>query len=283
MQNEAMIRLVFFFGILLLVSCWEIIAARRSLTVPKFVRWGNNFGIVVINTILVKFVFSIAAVGVSVAAEKNGWGLLNYFDISHVPSVLIGILVLDLAIYFQHLMFHAVPLFWRLHMVHHADLDVDVTTGLRFHPIEMVISMGIKMGIVAALGPPVIAVLVFEIALNGTSMFNHGNIQLPHALDRLLRMFVVTPDMHRVHHSVVIRETNSNFGFNLTWWDRLFGTYRAQPVAGHKKMTIGLSQFRKPEELILPKLLILPFTGAKGKYSLDSIGQDPKTILKTGC
>jgi len=278
MQNENMVRLVFFFGILLLVACWEIVAARRPLTVSKFGRWGNNFGIIAVDTLLVKLVFSIAAVGVSAAAEKNGWGLLNYVEASHVPSIVVGVLVLDLAIYFQHLMFHAVPLFWQLHMIHHTDLDVDVTTGFRFHPIEIIISMGIKIAIVAALGPPVIAVLIFEIALNGTSMFNHGNIQMPHALDRLFRVFVVTPDMHRVRHSVIISETNSNFGFNLPWWDRLFGTYLAQPVAGHEKMTIGLSHFRKPEELTLPKLLILPFTGATGKCSLNHIGQDPKTI-----
>lgn len=282
MHNETLIRLVFFFGILLFIALWERVASKRQLTVSKIDRWFNNFGITVVATLLLKFVFPIAAVGVSVAAKKKGWGLLNYIEVSHVPSIIIGVLVLDMAIYFQHLMFHAVPLLWRLHMMHHTDLDVDVTTGLRFHPIEFILSMGIKIAVVAVLGPPVIAVLIFEIALNGTSMFNHGNIQIWKPLDRLLRLFVVTPDMHRVHHSVIIRETNSNFGFNLPWWDRMFGTYRAQPVYGHEKMTIGLSQFRKQEELTLPKLLLLPFTGSTGKYSLNQIGQDPKTIITKG-
>jgi len=278
MQNETLVRLVFFVGILLLVALWEAVAARRPLTVSKLGRWGNNFGITVVDAVIVQYLFTIATVGVSLAAEKNGWGLLNYLGGSPVTAIVIGVLVLDMAIYFQHLMFHAVPLFWRLHMVHHADLDIDVTTGLRFHPIEIILSMGIKMVIVAALGPPVIAVLIFEVALNGTSMFNHGNIMIPKALDSLLRLFVVTPDMHRVHHSVIIRETNSNFGFNFPWWDRLFGTYRAQPVAGHEKMAIGLSQFRKTEDLTLPKLLILPFTGIPGRYSINYIGQDPEGI-----
>lgn len=277
-QNENIVRLVFFFGILLVVGCWELIAVRRPLTVSKVGRWINNIGIIFFYTLLVKLLFSVTAIGMAISAEKSGWGLLNYFQIHVIPATVIGVLVLDLAIYFQHLMFHAVPLLWRLHMVHHADLDFDVTTGLRFHPIEIILSTCIKIGIIAVLGPPVFAVLIFEIALNGTAMFNHGNIKMPYALDRFLRLIVVTPDMHRVHHSVVIRETNSNFGFNLPWWDRLFGTYRAQPVAGHEDMTIGLSHYRKAEELTLPKLLMLPFTGEPGKYSLSSIGENPEVI-----
>jgi len=192
-----------------------------------------------------------------------------------VPAVIIGILFLDMVIYLQHLMFHAVPLLWRLHMVHHADLDIDVTTGLRFHPIEIFISMGIKVAAVAVIGPPVIAVLAFEVLLNGTAMFNHGNVHMPGGLDRVLRLFVVTPDMHRVHHSVTIRETNSNFGFNFPWWDRIFGTYRAQPVAGHKGMTIGLAQFRDPKRLTLLHLLVLPFTGYPGSYAINKSGMEP--------
>lgn len=277
-QSETTVRLGFFFGILLLVCCWELIASRRPLTVSKLVRWGNNFGIILSGTLLVKLFFSVPAVGISAAAAANGWGLLNYYEISGFTATVLGVLVLDLVIYLQHLMFHAVPLFWRLHMVHHADLDFDVSTGLRFHPIEIIISTVIKIGVVSALGPPVIAVLIFEVALNGTAMFNHGNIMMPDALDRILRLFVVTPDMHRLHHSVIIRETNSNFGFNFPWWDRLFGTYRDQPVLGHESMAIGLSQYRKPEQITLLKLLILPFTGDAGRYSMNFIGQNPETI-----
>ncbi len=280
MYNETTMRLVFFFGILLLVALWELTAPRRQLTVSKPGRWGNNLGIILLDTLLVKLLFPVAAMGVAAAAEKNGWGLLNFLGVSGIPAIVLGVLALDLVIYLQHLMFHAVPLLWRLHMVHHADLDIDTSTGLRFHPIEIIISMGIKMAAVAALGPPVTAVLVFEIALNGTAMFNHGNIRMPQAVDRLLRLLVVTPDMHRVHHSVAIRETNSNFGFNFPWWDRIFGTYRAQPVAGHIGMTIGLSQFRNPERLTLPRLLLLPFTGESGRYSLKHIGANPETIRK---
>jgi sterol desaturase/sphingolipid hydroxylase (fatty acid hydroxylase superfamily) len=184
-------------------------------------------------------------------------------------KLVIGIIVLDLVIYFQHVMFHAIPILWRLHMMHHADLDYDLTTGLRFHPIEIILSMVIKLSVVAALGPPAAGVLIFEIILNTMAIFNHGNIRILPGLDRILRYFVVTPDMHRVHHSVIIRETNSNYGFNLPWWDRLFGTYCAQPVKGHEDMTIGLSQFREPKKLTLPWLLALPFIGDPGRYPIN--------------
>lgn len=278
--NEATLRFIFFAAILIAIGIWEIISPRRQLTVAKGLRWGNNLGIIFLDTLLLRMLFSTTAIGVAEAARISGWGLLNILALPAVPAILLGFLLLDLAIYFQHLMFHAVPLFWRLHMVHHADLDIDVTTGLRFHPIEMVLSLGIKIGIVAALGPPGAAVFVFEVALNGTSLFNHGNIWVPQAVDRWLRLFVVTPDMHRVHHSVIIRETNSNFGFNLPWWDKMFGTYRAQPVAEHERMAIGLSQFRKQEKLNLPRLLALPFSASPGKYAFDHIGQDPEVVRK---
>ena len=278
--TETQIRILFFFTILLLVAVWEFAAPRRRLTVSKVGRWFNNLGIIFIDSLLVKLLFPVAAMGVAAAAHKNGWGLFNYLQIPDGFSVLMSVLVLDLIIYLQHLMFHAVPVLWRLHMVHHADLDIDVTTGLRFHPIEIIVSMLIKMAAIAALGPPVLAVLIFEIALNGTAMFNHGNIRLPEKIDRYLRLLVVTPDMHRVHHSVTIRETNSNFGFNFPWWDRLFGTYRAQPVAGHTGMTIGLSQFRKVKQVTLPQLLLLPFTGKAGRYSLKYIGRNPDVLKK---
>ena len=177
-------------------------------------------------------------------------------------------MALDLAIYLQHVLFHAVPALWRLHRMHHADLEFDVTTGARFHPIEILLSMGIKLGVVAALGAPAIAVLIFEVLLNATSMFNHSNVRMPVWIDRVLRWIVVTPDMHRVHHSIVARETNSNFGFNLPWWDRLFGTYRDQPAAGHEAMTIGIEQFREPAEQRLDRMLTQPFRDDDTTYAL---------------
>jgi sterol desaturase/sphingolipid hydroxylase (fatty acid hydroxylase superfamily) len=275
MHSEAYIRLGFFFGILVLMALWELVSPKRTLTVSKAGRWANNLGIILLDNVMIRLLTPAAALGMAVAARQNGWGLLNHFHVPAVPAIIIGILFLDMVIYLQHLMFHAVPLLWRFHMMHHADLDIDLTTGLRFHPIEILISMGIKVAAVAVIGPPVTAVLVFEVILNGTAMFNHGNVSMPGALDRLLRLLVVTPDMHRVHHSVTIRETNSNFGFNFPWWDRIFGTYRAQPVAGHKGMTIGLAQFRDPGKLTLLHLLVLPFTGYPGSYAINKSGMEP--------
>jgi sterol desaturase/sphingolipid hydroxylase (fatty acid hydroxylase superfamily) len=202
---------------------------------------------------------------------------LNNIPLPYWLSVGIGVLALDLIIYLQHLMFHAVPVLWRLHMMHHADLDFDVTTGLRFHPLEIIISMLIKLSAIAALGPSVLAVLVFEITLNATAMFNHSNVKIPLNVDKVLRLLVVTPDMHRVHHSVTIRETNSNFGFNFPWWDRLLGTYRPQPAAGHEGMTIGLSQFRDPKRNNLLWMLILPFIGNPGSYAINRWGREPSS------
>ncbi|MDN3721932.1 sterol desaturase family protein [Roseibium salinum] len=182
-------------------------------------------------------------------------------------------LALDLAIYLQHVMFHAVPALWRLHRMHHADLEFDVTTGLRFHPVEILLSMGIKLGVVMALGPPAVAVLVFEVLLNGTSMFNHSNVRIPAAIDRVLRLFVVTPDMHRVHHSIHPNETNSNFGFNLPWWDRLLGTYRPQPREGHETMTIGIEEFRTRRDLWLDRMLVQPLVGRANHYPINRRGR----------
>ena len=171
-------------------------------------------------------------------------------------------------------MFHAVPALWRLHRMHHADLEFDTTTGLRFHPIEIALSMAIKLGVVAALGPPAVAVLVFEVLLNATALFNHANVRLAPRLDRVLRWIVVTPDMHRVHHSIIPAETNSNFGFNLPWWDRLLGTYRAQPAAGHEGMTIGIEQFRKRRDLWLDRMLIQPLLGSSRRYPINRESTD---------
>jgi sterol desaturase/sphingolipid hydroxylase (fatty acid hydroxylase superfamily) len=264
-MNEVMaLRLGFFLGFFFLLASLETLAPRRRLTTSKLRRWSTNLAIIALNPLSVHLVFPILPVGFALLAEEQHWGLLNHLALPYWVEVIIGFAVLDLSIYLQHVLHHAVPALWRLHMVHHADLDYDLTTGLRFHPVEIVISMGIKLMTVAALGPPALAVLAFEIALNIGSMFNHSNIRLPIPVDRVLRLFFVTPDMHRVHHSVIIRETNSNYGFNLPWWDRLLGTYRDQPEKGHEDMTIGLSQFRDPGGLTLPRLLILPFVGDPG-------------------
>src|SRR6056297_615706 len=274
-KTEAGIRLVCFAGVFVVMLAWEVAAPKRRLQIRRPFRWSSNLGLVVLNTILLRLVAPLGAVGVALIAESRGWGLFQNVDVPAWFAVLASVVLLDLAIYLQHVMFHAVPLFWRLHMVHHADLDFDVTTGLRFHTVEILLSFGIKAGVVLLLGAPAVAVLVFEVLLNATSMFNHSNIRMPAAVDRVLRWLVVTPDMHRVHHSIHARETNSNFGFNLPWWDRLLGTYRDQPTEGHTGMTIGLTDFR--DERIadrLHRMLVLPFTGRSGDYPINRRGRD---------
>ncbi|MFC1824502.1 sterol desaturase family protein, partial [Thermodesulfobacteriota bacterium] len=243
-HHEAAIRLAFFFGIFAIVALFELPLSRRPLTTSKRKRWFANIGIVIINTVLLRVLFPAGAVGMSLWVEKQGWGLFNHLQLPFWLEVVLSIMFLDFIIYLQHVMFHAVPILWRLHMMHHADMDYDVTTGTRFHPIEIIISMFIKISAIVVIGASPLAVILFEILLNGTAMFNHGNFFIHLGVDRILRLFVVTPDMHRVHHSVFPSETNSNFGFNLPWWDRLMGTYRAQPSRGHDGMTIGLNQFR---------------------------------------
>jgi sterol desaturase/sphingolipid hydroxylase (fatty acid hydroxylase superfamily) len=275
MKNEAVIRLGFFFGVLIVMAIWELLWPRRVLTMSKLTRWLSNLGIVLLDNALIRYMFPVLAIGLAATGQENNWGLLNNMQLPYWTSVALGVFALDLIIYLQHLMFHAVPLLWRLHMMHHADLDIDVTTGLRFHPLEIIISMLIKLSAIAFIGPSVLAVLIFEVTLNATAMFNHSNVKMPFTVDRLLRLLVVTPDMHRVHHSVTIRETNSNFGFNFPWWDRLFGTYRAQPAAGHEGMTIGLAQFRDPKKNNLLRMLVLPFVGDTGSYSIDRWGKEP--------
>jgi sterol desaturase/sphingolipid hydroxylase (fatty acid hydroxylase superfamily) len=270
MANEKVIRMGAFFGILGVMALWEILAPRRALTVSKAIRWVNNLGIVFFNTFLVWLIFPIVSVGMALFANQQGWGLFNYFDLPFWLTVVISIVVLDFIIYLQHVMVHAVPALWRLHRVHHADLDFDVTTGGRFHPLEIFLSLLIKFAAIMVLGPPVLAVVVFEVILNGTAMFNHSNVQLPLGLDRVLRWIVVTPDMHRVHHSVEDDEANSNFGFNLPWWDRLFGTYRDQPRAGHQAMTIGIHKYRETKQVAwLPGMLLLPFKGKITGYAIN--------------
>jgi len=268
LAHEPLIRLAAFTGILAAMALWEWLSPRRNQEIGRTRRWPSNLGIVALDTVLVRLVYPAAAVGTALLAEARGWGLFQALEAPAWLAIAASVILLDLAIYLQHVLFHAVPVLWRLHRMHHADLEFDVTTGLRFHPIEILLSMGIKLGVVAALGTPAVAVLIFEVLLNATSMFNHGNVRLPARIDRALRWIVVTPEMHRVHHSVVPRETNSNFGFNLPWWDRLFGTYRAQPAAGHERMTIGIAQFREPSELRLDRMLIQPFRGDDRRYPL---------------
>jgi sterol desaturase/sphingolipid hydroxylase (fatty acid hydroxylase superfamily) len=270
LTNEAAIRLAVFLGILIAMAIWELAAPRRRIEIPRVIRWTNNLGIVVIDTILVRLTYPIVAVGLALAAQDSGWGLFNIIEVPAWVAVISSIVILDLAIYLQHVMFHAVPVLWRLHRMHHADQAIDVTTGLRFHPIEIVMSMGVKLAVVLALGPPAVAVLVFEVILNATAMFNHSNVRIPLSIDRVLRLFVVTPDMHRVHHSIDRAETDSNYGFSLPWWDRLLGTYTAQPRKGHDDMTIGIEQFRTVRDQWLDKMLIQPLRGpASGPEPLD--------------
>jgi sterol desaturase/sphingolipid hydroxylase (fatty acid hydroxylase superfamily) len=265
---EPFIRLTAFGGVFAVMAIWEFIGPRRKQTIGRGWRWPNNLGVVVVNTLLVRILFPTTAVGLALVAEARGFGLFNVVALPAWIGVVAAVVILDFAIYLQHVLFHAVPALWRLHRMHHADLEFDVTTGLRFHPIEILLSMVIKFTVVVALGAPALAVLIFEVLLNATSMFNHSNVRIPFGFDRLLRWLVVTPDMHRVHHSILSRETNSNFGFSLPWWDRLFGTYRAQPEAGHDAMTIGIEQFRDSRELGLDRMLVQPFRGDAGRYPL---------------
>jgi sterol desaturase/sphingolipid hydroxylase (fatty acid hydroxylase superfamily) len=269
LATEATIRLAIFLGVLAAMALWEVAAPRRRREIPRVIRWANNLALVVVDTIILRLSFPILAVGLAVMAEDHGWGLFNNIDVPIWLAIVVSMLLLDLAIYLQHVMFHAVPGLWRLHRMHHADLDFDAATGLRFHPVEILISMGIKLAAVAALGPPAIAVLMFEVILNATALFNHANIDLPRPVDRVLRLFVVTPDMHRVHHSIDPRETNSNYGFNLPWWDRLLGTYIAQPAKGHEGMKIGIKQFRTRRDLWLDRMLIQPVRGPASGHALD--------------
>ena len=266
---EPTLRLSVFLGMLALMALWEVAAPKRRREIPRVIRWTNNLALVLVDTVLLRLTFPILAVGLAVVAEDRGWGLLNALDAPLWLAIVVSMLALDLAIYLQHVMFHAVPALWRLHRMHHADLEFDATTGLRFHPVEILLSMGVKLAVVAALGPPAVAVLLFEIVLNASALFNHANIHLPGRVDRVLRWIIVTPDMHRVHHSIVPAETNSNFGFNLPWWDRLLGTYRGQPAAGHIGMTIGIEQFRTRRDLWLDRMLVQPLKGPASGYPIN--------------
>lgn len=261
--HEPYIRLAFFAAIFALVAIAEIFSPRRKLVASKRKRWINNILLSLTNTVILRLVFPILPVGVALFCAEKGWGFLNYFQIPLWIALICGVVLLDLTIYAQHKMFHSMPVFWRIHKVHHIDQDIDVTTGLRFHPLEMILSMIIKIAAVATIGAPAVSVVIFEILLNGTTMFNHGNLYIPSVIDRIIRLMIVTPDMHRVHHSVIVKETNSNYGFNFSWWDRLFGTYRPQPENGHRQMQIGLNGYHEPKYLQLSQMLIIPFGSSK--------------------
>jgi len=269
LEQEPIVRLSFLFGMVAIMATWEFLAPRRALTIGKVYRWTNNWGVVITNTVLTRLIFPAGAVGLAFFVESQGWGLLQVLDLPFWLTVLIALVVLDFAIWAQHVMFHAVPALWRLHRMHHADLDFDLTTGLRFHPIEILLSFVIKAGVIVMIGAPAIAVLIFEVILSSLALFNHSNVRIPTGIDRVLRWFIVTPDFHRVHHSWYPHETNSNFGFNLSLWDRLLGTYRAQPQDGHEKMTIGINLFREPAWERLDKMLIQPFIGPADSYPIN--------------
>lgn len=260
LQREAVLRLVFFFGVFAVMLLWENLAPKRNLSVSRRQRWTHNIGLLLLNSLALRLLFPAAAVGIAYTAANAGWGLFNHIELPYWLEVTAAVLLLDLAIYLQHLLMHRVPLLWKLHRVHHADLDIDMTTGTRFHTLEIVLSMLLKWAVIFLLGPALLAVLIFEILLNGMAVFNHANVRLPAKLDAVLRRLVVTPDMHRVHHSILRRETDSNFGFNLSIWDRLFKTYVAQPEKGHAGMSIGIPGFRDARQVDrLPGMLALPF------------------------
>jgi len=259
---EAVIRLLAFVSVFAAMAVYELWSPRLERAemagALKTRRWLTNLSLLLISSAVLRVVFPAAAVGAALWAEAEGWGLFRAFG---APALLAGILsfgLLDFAVWLEHVASHKIPLLWRIHRMHHADNGFDVTTGLRFHPLEILISMFWKAAVVVALGAPVAAVLIFEIVLNGTSMFNHSNIAIPQRFDRLLRLVLVTPDMHRVHHSSIRRETDSNYGFNFPFWDRLLGTYVAQPARGHEGMEIGLGQFRGARTSKLLWALLLP-------------------------
>ena len=258
-EYEALWRMAVFVGLLVLFALWELLAPARRADIPRVIRWSNNFAMVVLDTLILRLVFPVLAVGVASIATQNGWGLFPVINVPGALAMVAGVLLLDMAIYGQHVMFHKVPVLWRLHRMHHADPHFDVSTALRFHPVEIVISMAIKMGVVLTLGLAPVTVILFEILLNATALFNHSNVRLPRALEPLVRMVVVTPDMHRVHHSDIRRETDSNYGFSLPWWDWLFGTYTAQPSRGHSGMGIGIRRFGTRRDQWLDRLLVQPF------------------------
>ena len=267
MAPEDLIRVGSYVSVLGVMAMWELFAPRRPLTASKLCRWVGNLTIVIVNTAIARLFFMGGVVAAAATAQARGWGLLNWIDGPVWLEFGLAMVALDLIIYAQHQVFHVVPILWRFHMMHHSDLDLDVSSGVRFHPVEIVISTMVKTISVLALGAAPLAVVAFEIVLNGTALFNHGNVKIPARLEPILRWFVVTPDMHRIHHSVDPRETNSNYGFNVPWWDRLFGTYCAEPVLGQLGMKIGLEHIGPPVCLNLIKMLQFPFVTKLGRYA----------------
>jgi len=262
------IRFAVFLGVFLLMLALESIIQRHPTVDSKKKRLGINLALTGIDILAVRLVFGAAAVGAAQFAEERGWGLFNYFEWWHGLEVVAAVIILDLMIYIQHVVVHMIPFFWQFHVVHHSDLDLDVSSGLRFHPIEILGSMLFKIGLVFALGPSPFAVVLFEAVLNGMAQFSHSNITLPGKLDYFLRYIIVTPDMHRIHHSVEKVETNSNFGFNLSIWDRLLGTYIQEAKREQPKIIIGVDQFRTSDEVSLKNLLLMPFREIPRSYSL---------------
>ena len=267
MESVDLIRIGSYVSILGVMATWELLAPRRKLTASKLCRWGGNLTIVVLNTVLARLLFMGGVVATAAMAQDRHWGLLNWVEGPVWLELALAIVALDFIIYWQHQVFHYVPILWRFHMMHHSDLDLDVTSGVRFHPVEIVISTGVKALSVLVLGVAPLAVVIFEIVLNSTALFNHSNVQMPVALDRVLRWSIVTPDMHRIHHSTDVRETNSNYGFNVPWWDHLFGTYCPQPALGQTGMKIGLEHLGPPVCLNLFMMLRFPFVTQLGRYA----------------
>ena len=263
LANEGKVRLLVFLTVVVVMAWAETLAPRRALSHPRWLRWVNNLSLVAVNTALLRTVFPVLAVGAALWAVQREWGLLAMLRLPEWFDILVTVLLLDVIIYAQHAAFHHVPWLWRLHRMHHADLDFDASTGLRFHPVEIVISMGIKLVAVILLGAHPAGVVIFEVVLNAASVFNHGNLNIPVGVDRWLRWLVVTPDMHRVHHSILRTEADSNFGFSVPWWDWIFRTYRAQPTQSHPTMTLGIEGFRSPRELWLDRLLTQPVRQGK--------------------
>jgi len=277
--SEVTIRIAVFIAIFGSMAALEIALPRRTPDPRKAARWRTNLLMVVVDSIALRVVFPLAAVGWALWAEANGTGLFRATGMPVWLAGLIGFIVLDFAVWLEHVASHKIPILWRIHRMHHSDIDFDVTTALRFHPLEIILSMMWKAAIVVALGVPVIAVLLFEIVLNGAAMFNHSNWKIPERIDAILRLFIVTPDMHRVHHSVHVRETDSNYGFNFPFWDRLFRTYTDQPRDGHLGMTIGLNEYRGDEPTGFVWSLILPFRSNRPR--VDTLADADSASLRT--
>jgi len=266
LQNESGLRLSAFVVVFFAIALWEWLSPKRKRLSSLAIRWANNLSLMLINTLLIRVLFPMAAVGIALIISEQQIGLLNLIEIHPIAAVTLSIILLDCAIYWQHRLMHKIPLLWRIHRVHHADPEFDVTTGLRFHPLEIAISMIYKTLIIALLGAPVLAVLIFELLLNAGSLFNHGNINLTAKIDTALRRVIVTPDMHRIHHSTDAIESNRNFGFALSWWDHLFGSYQSKPGVAHEAMPIGLDEYRDPKRAVfLSGVLSIPFINAHKK------------------